>query len=254
MSSRKSAREPAAPRKRFAVIPIEAFGVMSPADFKVYAALALHASKDGACRPSYGTLATLTGCSVATVKRALKRLRERGFVEWERGAYARSTNTYRLPRHPLSNEVTAMTRLKHSKEVTAMTRLDAQRGHSYDLLGDSKEVKSASNEVTAMTHQRGHSYDPLTDLRTDHLEHIPKESTLRESQEQARRDALTALRRELYEGVSDRCERLRKIPSETVESPLGFEKVLIEEFDLPDFGAIGLCREFCRGRPLEVVE
>lgn len=116
----------AAHKRRFAAIPESALA-LGAEDLKLYVALAVHANREGACRPTHETLRGLTGFSVSTVKRRLNRLREGGFVSWQRGAYTRSPNVYLLPRHPF-NEV--------KSEVNGLTQLTHERGHPGDLPTD----------------------------------------------------------------------------------------------------------------------
>ena len=66
------------------------------ADAAIYTALCWFAGKAG-CYPSHESIADRAGVSIATVKRSLSKLRESGFVSWERQS-GRRGNRYRFHR------------------------------------------------------------------------------------------------------------------------------------------------------------
>jgi hypothetical protein len=71
-------------------------GEIGAAGIALYCALAMHANKDGACWPSLGTLADLTGLSRRTVIRTIRVLERASLVKVERRVGRTQTNTYRI--------------------------------------------------------------------------------------------------------------------------------------------------------------
>lgn len=66
----------------------------------IWAALASCAGGDGGCWPSYRKLSKLCGISIRGAQDAVKELREKGFIEWDRGGPGMS-NVYALLWHDL---------------------------------------------------------------------------------------------------------------------------------------------------------
>ena len=64
----------------------------------VLVALASFASDDGVCWPAYDTLADRAGVSIASVRRAIKRLVESGDVQLHGQGNGRSSSVYRITR------------------------------------------------------------------------------------------------------------------------------------------------------------
>lgn len=66
---------------------------VGPFGIAVYCALARLAGSEGACWPSHATLASMTGCSVSSVQRALSALERRGVISHERRETSRGGET-----------------------------------------------------------------------------------------------------------------------------------------------------------------
>lgn len=86
----------------FAVIPraIQRDPNITPVCKVVYLALSSRANAQQRCWPSHQRIAEESGCSVATVKRSLEELRDRGLVSWlpdpDHGQPGRRPNRYQL--------------------------------------------------------------------------------------------------------------------------------------------------------------
>lgn len=93
----------------FAVIPEWVLFTASPTAVKIYAILDRHSNRSDECFPGRERLSEMSGCSIATVKRAIAELCDMGALErWSRGRKGggRTSNGYRILRdQPESNGV-----------------------------------------------------------------------------------------------------------------------------------------------------
>lgn len=67
----------------FGMVPRHLEGKLTALELATYVALSWSANPEGKCWPSHRSLAKSAGCSEPSVKRALKGLREKGWVTWE---------------------------------------------------------------------------------------------------------------------------------------------------------------------------
>jgi Helix-turn-helix domain len=131
----------------FSMVPTIAWGDdrLLESDLRVLGALCSHwNSDDGFCYPSHRTLAGESGRSLPTVKRALIRLRELGYVDWTGNARSnggRSVNSYYIVDLPGSDWAP----LAHLERPMPSSPKETQGG------------------VTKETHPPAHDDDPSLD-------------------------------------------------------------------------------------------
>ena len=111
--------------------------------------LASYANERGECWPSLDTIAKGAGCSVASVKRTLARLRGRGLVTWRnrtRSKEGRASNLYRLT----LNQGKA-----HTEPNTSSHRAEPRVSQSYEQEPINKNQLTRERGAREMATSRG---------------------------------------------------------------------------------------------------